>query len=164
MVNFCTHCGTKVEPGASFCKLCGSRLVVDTQTPLVKRGSTGEKKNFNWPWVFKSAGLVSITVICSIILLAIVLIYKGADYRNEQALVIPGLLLFVCSIFIGTIWSAYLSPGRTIYEPAVGSVLVVTLMNLLLGNIAGILLGWVLPFLIGIGGAKIGERLQKNRK
>ena len=57
----------------------------------------------------------------------------------------------------------YKSPGLTIKEPAIGSAIWVVLSNLFTGNFSGVILGWVIPYLLARGGAKCGENLQKKK-
>jgi hypothetical protein len=63
-------------------------------------------------------------------------------------------------MLLGGMAAGWLSPGRTIVEPGVGIAAALIGFNLLIGNTSNLLFGWLLPFGIGAGGARIGEWLQ----
>lgn len=81
----------------------------------------------------------------------------------SSSIVVP--MTFV-SFFVGGLLVAYLSPGVTIREPATGIAIAVVLTNLVLAKSsgAGLVAGWIIPALLGLTGAKLGERMQTSRR
>ena len=74
-------------------------------------------------------------------------------------------MMFV-SFFVGGLLVAYWSPGVTIREPAIGIAIAVVLTNLVLAKSsgAGLVAGWIIPALLGLTGAKLGEHMQTSRR
>ena len=70
------------------------------------------------------------------------------------------------SFFVGGLLIAYCSTGITIREPAVGVGIAVVLTNLVLARSsgAGLMAGWIVPALLGLAGAKLGEQMQASRR
>ena len=70
------------------------------------------------------------------------------------------------SFFVGGLLIAYWSPGVTTREPAIGIAVAVVLTNLVLARSsgAGLVAGWIVPALLGLTGAKLGEHMQTSRR
>ena len=81
----------------------------------------------------------------------------------SPAVVVP--MTFV-SFFVGGLLVAYWSPGVTIREPAIGIGISVVLTNLVLAKSsgAGLVAGWIIPAVLGLTGAMLGERMQTSRR
>jgi hypothetical protein len=83
--------------------------------------------------------------------------YSLEDSESEQ---FADTIIVLISMVLGGMTVGWLSPGRTIVEPGVGIATALIGFNLLNGDTSSLLLGWLLPFGLGAGGARIGEWLQ----
>jgi hypothetical protein len=162
MSETCKKCGTKNEESSLYCTSCGAKLKVapDTVTES-KYGNekTVEGKGLSWKWVFISIGMILLTQIILGFVAGIILYSMKIDLNQP---VILGAITIV-SFFLGSLWAAYKSPGLTIKEPAIGSAIWVAVTNLFVGNLSAVLMGWILPYLLALGGAKCGEYLQAKK-
>ena len=158
----CQKCGAENDDNNRFCTSCGEKLDLISDT-APKKGdpdaSTVEDKGLRWKWVFISIMLILITQF-ALGFSAGIVFYLMKLSANQP--VIIGLITAI-SFFLGSMWAAYKSPGLTIKEPAIGSAIWVVLTNLFTRNFSGVLLGWVIPYLLALGGAKCGENLQKRK-
>jgi len=46
----------------------------------------------------------------------------------------------------------------------VAIIVIIVLINLATGNLLGAFVGWLLPALLAFAGAKLGERMQRQRR
>ena len=105
--------------------------------------------------------VVGVTLVLMVVA-GVLMVVMGVQPDDKQRQAMVGVMIVFLSMLLGGILAGWLSPGRTIYEPGVGIAAALTGANLALGTTDGLLLGWVLPFLIGAAGAWIGERLPKK--
>ena len=154
----CPQCGRQATEPASFCSGCGAQMeggpVFPTPTPRPQ--PTG----FQWKWMLLTIPIVvAITLACSVVA-AFVGAAMGYDMDNPATQTAAGVIAVLSGMLLGGITAGWLSPGRTIVEPGAGIAAALIGCNLLSGDVGNILLGWMLPFGIGAGGARIGEWLQ----
>jgi hypothetical protein len=190
VANYCAQCGHALPLQAEGCPQCGAKVVEayaeaeplgfgqeadkpeeefafstadgealgDPVSPRVEKA-----KGYRWGWVLKSAAIIfSLQVLFGVLWWG--LSASGMDILDENTLFYLVILLSPLAIVVGSFIAAYLSPGKTIMEPAMGAGLVVVVSNLLSGNIGGMLLGWVVPFLLGLVGAYLGEKVQERKE
>jgi len=116
---------------------------------------------FQWKWALLTIPIVVlVTVVCMVgaVIAFMVVGQPLEDDSPRQAVV--GTIVLLISMLLGGMAAGWLSPGRTIVEPGVGIAAALIGFNLLIGNTSNLLFGWLLPFGIGAGGARIGEWLQ----
>lgn len=173
MKAFCPECGSGVAQGDRFCIHCGKALagsapqaaqpepasVGPQEAENAPRQPAQSRKTVRWSWVFKSAGIILAVLFSIAFLYGLLACPATADDESRSALPIS---LFIAGIFFGAMLAAYLSPGQTIREPAMGVALVAIVTAVLKGDFLLALVGWILPSLIGLLGALAGERLQRK--
>ena len=178
MANYCTACGRPVTPGDDLCGKCGEPLdnlpasAFNSGTPAsAEPGRSGDspasrpkiKHPFRWGWALRSGGLTFffIIILASFFEAVSTLIFREPE-TMESAMTAGYSAVAALSYFLGSGLASYLSPGRTIYEPAVGVALAVVVIHLISVDFEVIILGWVIPFGLGILGAKAGDHLQEK--
>jgi hypothetical protein len=104
------------------------------------------------------------------IVIAIIIFASGGGNLENNAAALPylGVGAFL-GIFLGSIFSAYRSPGVTIKEPAIGAVIVILIINLIsalfTGKMEGFnIFGFAILYLVALGGAKLGEMIQEKAR
>ena len=147
-------CGQQVAAGDSFCTGCGKRVAA----PAAAASPSG----FQWKWALLTIPIVVGVTLVLMVVAGVLMVVMGVQPDDKQRQAMVGVMIVFLSMLLGGILAGWLSPGRTIYEPGVGIAAALTGANLALGTTDGLLLGWVLPFLIGAAGAWIGERLPKK--
>lgn len=155
----CPACGRETTAPASFCTHCGAPLPagVSPATP-VRAGS------FHWRWALLTIPIVVGVTFALASAAGIVTGSLGAVPADEETLTMMGAGSVLLGMFIGGLVVGWVSPGRTVLEPGVGIAAAVIAMNVVAQQISGIVTAWVLPFVIGAGGAAIGEWLQGRRR
>jgi hypothetical protein len=111
---------------------------------------------FRWKWALLAIPALLVLQVLGAIALAL-------TGQWSPMVVIP--MTFV-SFFVGGLLIAYCSTGITIREPAVGIAIAVALTNLVLGRTggSGLVIGWIVPALLGLAGARLGEQMQASRR
>jgi len=111
---------------------------------------------FRWKWALLAIPALLVLQVVGAIALAL-------TGQWSPMVVIP--MTFV-SFFVGGLLIAYCSTGITIREPAVGVAVAVVLTNLVLARSsgAGLVTGWIVPALLGLAGARLGEQMQAARR
>ena len=150
-------CGQQIAAGDSFCAGCGRPLSVPPAMP-----SAAAPAGFQWKWALLTIPIVVGVTLVLMVVAGVLMVVMGVQPDDKQRQAMVGVMIVFLSMLLGGILAGWLSPGRTIYEPGVGIAAALTGANLALGTTDGLLLGWVLPFLIGAAGAWIGERLPKK--
>ncbi len=117
---------------------------------------------FQWRWALLTIPIVIAVTLVVAIAAALLMALAGVDTGDESRQAVVGVLIVLASMLLGGLLAGWLSPGKTIVEPGVGIAAALTGANLAMGMTEGVLLGWVVPFLIGAAGAWIGERLPKR--
>lgn len=164
MQKFCHQCGALLQEGYKFCEKCGARnepgigTVPEPIAPVA--GSTNKK--IRWGWVFRSMGLILLSSIGTIMVFGIILALSGNKMSDEN-IGFLGIFAMIVALFLGSLWSAYISPGRTVKEPAIAITIIVVVVNLATGSFAGAILGWIVPWFIALIGAKLGEKMQARK-
>jgi len=154
----CPQCGRQATEPASFCSGCGAPMACGPvfPTPTPRPQPTG----FQWKWMLLTIPIVVvITLACSVVA-GFAGVAMGYDMDNPATPTAAGVIAVLLGMFLGGITAGWLSPGRTIVEPGAGIAAALIGCNLLNGDVGSIWLGWILPFGIGAGGARIGEWLQ----
>lgn len=129
---------------------------IDTQA--VARPSTG----FQWKWALLTIPIV-VGVTLALMLAAVALcVLMGWRLDDPSAQLIFGTVVLLLGMLVGGVVAGWLSKGHTVLEPGVGIAAALIGFNILLGETSSILLGWIIPFAIGAGGARLGEWLQSR--
>ncbi len=164
----CQKCGRESASDSVFCTSCGARI--ESAPAAATAAEQPPAKTIDWKWVAKSALIIGAAwFIC--IIIAIIIYASGGGNLEDNAAALPylGVGAFI-GIFLGSMFSAYRSPGVTLKEPAIGAVIVILLINLIsalfTGKMEGFnIFGFAILYLVGLGGAKLGEVIQeKTRK
>jgi len=152
---FCAHCGaavTELQPGVTIAPATTATGTLHTQ-PLAHGLAA-----FQWKWV--AIAIPVILVLQFLLGMTAVALTGGGP--------VSILVSSVVSFFTGGFLIAFWSPGITIREPAVGIAVAVVAANLILiktpASIEVALIGWLLPYFLGLTGARLGEALQARRK
>ena len=124
--------------------------------------SAAAPAGFQWKGALLTIPIVVGVTLVLMVVAGVLMVVMGVQPDDKQRQAMVGVMIVFLSMLLGGILAGWLSPGRTIYEPGVGIAAALTGANLALGTTDGLLLGWVLPFLIGAAGAWIGERLPKK--
>jgi hypothetical protein len=132
--------------------------------PLPRVGATRQpdqgghvsSARFRWKWV-----LLAIPALLTLQVAGAIGLALAGQW--DPIVVVPMTLV---SFFVGGLLIAYCSPGITIREPAVGIAIAVVLTNLVLGRTegSGLVISWIVPALLGLAGAGLGERMQASRR
>ncbi|NQW46589.1 MAG: zinc ribbon domain-containing protein [Planctomycetes bacterium] len=149
VLRVCPRCSRPVGEGA-FCSNCGQRVTI---------AATGSATGFQWKWAALTVPIVVGTTVVFMIAAGVILNLQGTTDVSPAV----GLLIAVLGIFAGGLVAGFLSPTRTVLEPGVGIAATVIVMNLAMGDIGGMLLGWLIPLGLGSLGAALGEFLQRSR-
>lgn len=158
----CPKCGLNLTETSSFCSGCGEPLAArSTRGPAAPSVGSG---GFRWQWA-----LITIPIVVGVSLslaFAVGLIsgFLGASAEDEATMDLLGVASVFTGMFVGGLVVGWVSPGRTVLEPGVGIAAGVIAMNILANNMAGVVLGWLMPFGIGAAGAALGEWLQGLRQ
>jgi zinc ribbon protein len=144
----CARCGAAARSDDRFCVKCGADLA-----PLVTPPPLG-KGPVQWKWVGIGAAVIVATQFGFGFVLGAVLALAGSPDPSGAVVAVVALL----GLPIGGVIVALMSPGLTIREPAIGAVIAIAVLGVISGHqsLLGLLLGYVLT----LGGAKLGERLQ----
>ncbi len=150
----CPKCAQQTQPADTFCGKCGASL-----EPAVSEAASGTR----WKWVAISGG-VAFAVQVVIVIGVLVTRGEGVMEQIMQGKADAGTLIsFAAAVLAGYFFAgagvAYMSPGLTLREPAIGAALAVVGSNLMNGG-GGVLAAWILPYLLALTGARFGERLQ----
>lgn len=148
-IRACPQCNRPLSEG-SFCSHCGHRL-----TPRTARPARG----FQWKWAALTVPIVIGTTIVLMIAAGVILALQGVSDVSPAI----GLLIAALGMLTGGLVAGFLSPARTVLEPGVGIAATVVGLNLLMGDVGGTLLGWLIPLGLGSLGAALGEFLQRLR-
>jgi len=153
-------CGQVLTAGDVFCMGCGKPVAA----PVVDSASAARPTAtaFQWKWALLTIPIVIGVTIVMMVVAGVVMAVMGVDTNDETRQTMVGVLIIIVSMLLGGMLAGWLSPGRTIMEPGVGIAAALTGTNIAMGATDGMLLGWVVPFLIGAAGAWIGERLPKR--
>jgi len=154
-------CGQQLAAGDSFCTGCGRPLSVTAATPSATPPAPAPS-GFQWKWALLTIPIVVGVTLVLMIPAGVLMVAMGVQPEDKARQAIAGVMIILLSMLLGGILAGWLSPSRTIFEPGVGIAAALTGANLAMGTTDGMLLGWVLPFLIGAAGAWIGERLPKK--
>lgn len=168
MSKSCASCNAPSPDDASFCIACGTRF-----PPGIAGTPAGEAApdappaaptGFSVRWMFLAMGFLLGGMFAVAFVLGIVATLLGADIENENTALLLGAAATILGLFGGAVATGWRSPGVTIREPVVAIILIIVLVNLASGNLAGAFVGWLLPALVAFAGAKLGERMQRRRQ
>jgi hypothetical protein len=111
---------------------------------------------FRWKWALLAIPALLVLQVVGAI---------GLALTGQWSPMVVVAMTFV-SFFVGGLLIAYCSTGITIREPAVGVAIAVVLTNLVLSRSsgAGLWAGWIVPGLLGLAGARLGEQMQASRR
>ncbi len=157
----CMKCGSSNEMQGRYCSSCGSSLVF--QNKLSKK-----RFRITWRWVFFSFIAIFIfEYIFATIASQMFLMFTGAEFMPVETGIVVSSAGSIAGIFLGSLYSSYMSPGITIKEPVFGAAAEIIISQAILMVLAGtftpiILLGTAIRMAIALGGAKTGELIQKK--
>ena len=150
----CATCQTENAPGSSFCRGCGTRL---DEIALDAGG-------MHWRWVAYGVAIMLGATLMGGFVLGLVLVAAGTPLETLRAgrqlpFMVPVALL---SFGAGGFLVGLRSPGKTILEPGLAAALAVALSLVIQGNYdpIGLIFGGGLPFLAGVAGGYLGEKVQ----
>lgn len=160
-LKYCSKCGERVDIDATFCSHCGATIEA-TEVASLKEDSHRKTvhsllKKVRWSWMFTSVAIVLMLVFADLTVLNRV--YSGSPNTSEGIPLATAIWSVMLMIFLGSFITALLSPGKTTLEPALGCAFIVIFSSLLQRNVEGLFFGWLLPYFLGLGGAKVGEFL-----
>jgi hypothetical protein len=132
-------------------------------TPAAVTSATG----FRWMWALLTIPIAVGTAIVSGFTAGLVMGFMGITPEwfaatGEATQAVIGAVVIVGSMVFAGLVVGWFSPGRTVMEPGVGIAAAVITMNVLHGDAQGVVMAWVVPFLLGAGGAWLGEWLQSR--
>ncbi len=145
----CAVCGANNAANSQRCSSCGARLEVLATETLDEDAAYAQRfqqDGFQWKWVFVSFGVY-------MALQAVFLVALGMVVTSYDPQGLPGLLISAGIWFVGGMGVAYMTPGKTFMEPAVGAMLAVVPTTAWLMHIADV---YELPFLAYIVGGLLG--------
>jgi hypothetical protein len=119
---------------------------------------TAGKGPIQWKWVAIGAAVILAVQFGFGVILGVIGLATGAPQLTVAGVGAVSLLGFP----IGGLIVALISPGLTIREPAIGAVIPIALFALL--NRGESLLSLPFVYVVTLGGAKLGERLQARRR
>lgn len=119
-------------------------------------------------WVIIGAAIIiALNQILTMLLEPATREFLVASMGETGGLLVLALIVAVGSYFVGGVIVGYASPGTTLMEPAIASAIAI-LFNVVawwlrsgeLVNVVGVAATIVIGFVLGLAGAKVGERLQ----
>jgi len=125
-------------------------------------GATPAPQGFQWKWFLLTIPIVAGATLALMLLVGFSMGAAGVNTEDEQLMQFVGVIVILAGMLLGGGVAGWLSPGRTILEPGAGIAATLAALNLAMGATDGLLLSWVLPFLIGAAGAWVGESLAKR--
>lgn len=163
----CPSCSETLGPDHRFCTACG-KPVSSARTNASPAPAVPSATGFRWMWALLTIPIAVGTVLVSAVGVGLVVgILKSrtlatdpTDDAMSDAVATGAPLIVLGSMVFAGLVVGMLSPGRTVREPGAGLAAAVIAMNLIGGNSQGVVMGWVLPFALGAGGAWVGEWLQ----
>jgi hypothetical protein len=130
-------------------------------SPVLREPAAASKPaGFQWKWALLTIPIVVAVTIACTMAVVIVADFAGYSLEDSESEQFADTIIVLISMVLGGMTVGWLSPGRTIVEPGVGIATALIGFNLLNGDTSSLLLGWLLPFGLGAGGARIGEWLQ----
>lgn len=147
-------CGQSLSSSDRFCPACGKATAALTPATVVDGP-------FQWRWALASIPITVGVVLALSFAVGMVMGAAGIPLQKDPRGQAIGALVLLLSMFAGGVVVGYASPGRTIREPGLGIAAALVAANLLGGERGtGLFFSWVLPFVVGSAGAKVGEWLQ----
>ena len=133
--------------------------------PLTASGVTPAPSaaGFRWKWALLTIPItvgtaVGLTVVTVMMMAALGWSDDSASEGSKEAV---GAFIVLGTMLLSGVVVGWLSPGRTLLEPAVGLVAATVALNLFFGDAeTNPIGGWMLPFALGAAGAWLGEWLQ----
>ncbi len=157
----CMKCGSSVDNKSRYCSGCGSNMAF--QKKLSKK-----RFKISWRWVLFS--LITIFIfeyIFAGIAGQIYLFFSGAEFIEIETSIAVSSVGTKIGIFLGSLYSFWISPGITIKEPVLGAAAEIIISQSLLLIVAGIftpmvLIGISINMIVAFAGVKTGEIIQKK--
>lgn len=121
---------------------------------------------FRWMWALLTIPLAVVTAVVFPFTAGLAMGLMGIDVESFAATgaaqAVFGVGALLGSMAFAGLVVGWFSPGRTVVEPGVGLAAAVIAINVLYGDAQGVVTAWVLPFILGAGGAWLGEWLQSR--
>lgn len=168
----CPSCSQPLGGDDRFCTGCGKPVsaagAAASPVPATPAGTAvSSAGGFRWMWALLTIPIAVGTALVVLFGIGFAMAFMGIDLESfaatggakREVFAVGGLLggMALAGLIVG-----WLSPGRTVAEPGVGLAAAVIALNVLAGDTQGLVMGWVVPFLLGAGGAWIGEWLQSR--
>jgi len=157
----CMKCRSAFDNESRYCSNCGSSIRLQEQ--LHKK-----KIKITWRWVlFSIIAILVFEYIFATIAGQLYMFFTGAEFMELETGIVVSSLGSITGIFLGTLYSAYMSPGITIKEPLLGATAEIIISQIILLFFAGIFtplifVRIVIIMSVAFGGAKTGEFFQKK--
>lgn len=160
----CPMCGFKNAPNTVRCVSCGAKMEA-----LAAEDDGGARRNqsdtFEWKWAFISFGVF--LVLQAIMLVVLPMAISAFDPQGLAGL---GIAVGVWSV--GGLAIGLISPGKTLFEPAVGAMIaaVPTIAYLMMvtpdafsPSLPAYIVGGLIGVMTSLFGAFVGEKLQGDK-
>jgi hypothetical protein len=152
----CAVCGAHNAAENARCTSCGARL-----ESLFDTAGRNQAKGFSAVWALVALGIDAALAVLALVLLPLVI-----SAYDPQGL--PGVMILIGIAFVGALVTAYLSPERTYFEPAIGAAFTVVPALWYLVSITDVreiselalVAGGILAVMVTVLGANVGEKLQ----
>ena len=152
----CAVCGAQNDAVSKRCNSCGATL-----EPLFEASTRREARGFSGRWA-----LIAFAFDAALAAIALALLPLALPAYDPQGL--PGVMILIVIAFLGAVVTAFLSPGRTYFEPGVGAAFMVGPALWYLVQITdvrelselSVIAGGILAVITTVLGANVGEKLQ----
>jgi len=157
----CMKCGSIVTDESRFCGNCGSSISL--QEKLSRK-----KIKVSWRWVlYAIAAILIFEYIFANITSQLFILVSGKTSLELDTSVLVSSIGSLIGIYLGTLYSAYMSPGISIKEPLIGVFIEISISQLILLIASGtfsflFIIRIIIIMTIGFAGAKTGDMLQKK--
>ncbi|MBK8171527.1 MAG: hypothetical protein IPK60_14435 [Sandaracinaceae bacterium] len=163
----CPMCGFSNAPNTVRCVSCGAKIdaLANEYTDEERNARSRQQETFDWKWAFISFGVF--LVLQAIVLIALPMVINTFDPQGLAGLGIAVGVWSVGGVLIGVV-----SPGRTVFEPAVGALIaaVPTIAYLMVvtpdafnPSLPAYIVGGLIGVMISLFGAFIGEKFTSQK-
>ncbi len=157
----CMKCNSELETGNRFCSNCGSSI-------RLQESLSRKKIKVSWRWVlFAVVSIFIFEYISAAIVSQLFVLVSGKTSLELETSILVSSIGSLAGIFLGTLYSAYMSHGISIKEPMIGAFIEILTSQLILLIISGtftylFIVRILIIMTIGTAGAKTGDMLQKR--
>ena len=163
----CPMCGFANAANTVRCVSCGAKIdaLTTEYTEDELRARKNQQETFEWKWVFIALGVFAVLQV--IFLIALPKVISSFDPQGLAGLGIAVGVWALGGVVIGAI-----SPGKTLFEPAVGAMIVAvpTIAYLMLvtpdafsPSLLAYIVGGMIGVVMSLFGAFLGEKIQGDK-